>query len=454
MRPLAAADVCRAVSGTFLQAGGDTVTGVTSDSRRIAPGDLFIPLVGARFDGHDYMNAALSDGAAGCLCSRVPEALLPGKFYIQVQDTTRALGALAAWYRGLYDIPVVQVTGSAGKTTTKEMLASVLSRHFCTLKTRANLNNHIGTPQTLLELEPRHQAAVIETGLDHFGQIRYMGSLVQPTIAVITNIGDAHIENLGGTRQGILQAKCEIFDHLRPGGLAVLCGDDPLLNGLTLPFETLRCGKGESCNVRVTDIVRRGIDGLDCTVTTSRRSYRLSIPSPGDYMIYPASMAAAIGEYLGLSEQEIVGGVAAYVSTGSRMRRIRLPEDRLIIDDCYNANPVSMKASLEVLQDGANRRVAILGDMGELGENEKALHAEVGAFAAGLNIDAIYCAGPLSEAISDEAKKSATPKDIRHFATRAELMAALPTLLHNGDTILVKASHFMQFTQIVDELKK
>ena len=249
MRPLPAADICRAVGGTFLQAGGDTVTGVTSDSRQIASGDLFIPLVGARFDGHDYMNAALSDGAAGCLCSRVPEALLPGKFYIQVQDTTLALGALAAWYRSLYDIPVVQVTGSAGKTTTKEMIASVLSRHFRTLKTQANLNNHIGTPQTLLRLEPCHQAAVIETGMDHFGQIRYMGSLVQPTIAVITNVGDAHIENLGGTRQGTLRAKCEIFDHLRPGGLAVLCGDDELLNGLNLPFETLRCGRSEHCNV-------------------------------------------------------------------------------------------------------------------------------------------------------------------------------------------------------------
>ena len=291
MRPLPAADICRAVGGTFLQTGVGTVTGVTSDSRQIASGDLFIPLVGARFDGHDYIDTALSAGAAGCLCSRVPETLLPGRFYIRVQDTTLALGALAAWYRSLYDIPVVQVTGSAGKTTTKEMIASVLSRHFRTLKTQANLNNHIGTPQTLLRLEPCHQAAVIETGMDHFGQIRYMGSLVQPTIAVITNVGDAHIENLGGTRQGILQAKCEIFDHLRPGGLAVLCGDDPLLNGLTLPFETLRCGKGESCNVRVTDIVRRGIDGLDCTVTTPRRSYRLSIPSPGDYMIYSASMA-------------------------------------------------------------------------------------------------------------------------------------------------------------------
>ena len=292
MRPLPAADICRAVGGTFLQTGGDTVTGVTSDSRHIASGDLFIPLVGARFDGHDYIDTALSSGAAGCLCNRVPETLLPGRFYIRVQDTTLALGALAAWYRGLYDIPVVQVTGSAGKTTTKEMIASVLSRHFRTLKTQANLNNHIGTPQTLLRLDPCHQAAVIETGMDHFGQIRYMGSLVQPTIAVITNVGDAHIENLGGTRQGTLRAKCEIFDHLRPGGLAiaVLCGDDALLNGLDLPFETLRCGRSEHCNVRVTDIVRRGIDGLDCTVTTPRRSYRLSIPSPGDYMIYSASM--------------------------------------------------------------------------------------------------------------------------------------------------------------------
>lgn len=350
MRPLPAADICRAVGGTFLQTGGGTVTGVTSDSRQITSGDLFIPLVGARFDGHDYIDTALSAGAAGCLCNRVPEALLPGKFYIQVQDTTLALGALAAWYRSLYDIPVVQVTGSAGKTTTKEMIASVLSRHFRTLKTQANLNNHIGTPQTLLRLEPCHQAAVIETGMDHFGQIRYMGSLVQPTIAVITNVGDAHIENLGGTRQGTLRAKCEIFDHLRPGGLAVLCGDDELLNGLDLPFETLRCGRSEHCNVRVTDIVRRGIDGLDCTVTTPRRSYRLSIPSPGDYMIYSASMAVAIGEYLGLSEQEIVEGVAGYVSTGSRMRRIRLPEDRLIIDDCYNANPQAMEAALEIWQ--------------------------------------------------------------------------------------------------------
>ena len=358
MRPLAAADVCRAVSGTFLQAGGDTVTGVTSDSRRIAPGDLFIPLVGARFDGHDYMNAALSDGAAGCLCSRVPEALLPGRFYIRVQDTTLALGALAAWYRSLYDIPVVQVTGSAGKTTTKEMIASVLSRHFRTLKTQANLNNHIGTPQTLLRLEPCHQAAVIETGMDHFGQIRYMGSLVQPTIAVITNVGDAHIENLGGTPSGDPAGQVRDFRPpapRRPGSARAAtmnCSTAwtcPLRPSAAAGANTAMSGSRTSSD--------RGIDGLDCTVTTPRRSYRLSIPSPGDYMIYSASMAVAIGEYLGLSaagdRSRAWPGMCppAPVCGASACRRTAL-----IIDDCYNANPQAMEAALEILADTACRR--------------------------------------------------------------------------------------------------
>lgn len=386
----------------------------------------------------------------GCLCSRVPEALLPGKFYIQVQDTTLALGALAAWYRSLYDIPVVQVTGSAGKTTTKEMIASVLSRHFRTLKTQANLNNHIGTPQTLLRLEPCHQAAVIETGMDHFGQIRYMGSLVQPTIAVITNVGDAHIENLGGTRQGTLRAKCEIFDHLRPGGLAVLCGDDELLNGLDLPFETLRCGRSEHWQCpghghRPPGHRRPGLHRHH-----PRRSYRLSIPSPGDYMIYSASMAVAIGEYLGLSEQEIVEGVAGYVSTGSRMRRIRLPEDRLIIDDCYNANPQAMEAALEILADTAcRRRVAVLGDMGELGPISRDAHLQVGRVTARAGAGRGDRHRPKAAAIAETAGPRA-----QHFAAIEEALPALRREFTPGTAVLVKASHAMDFGKIVSELEK
>ena len=237
MIPCTAREVAAAVGGKLLQGGGD-ITRVSTDSRDILPGDLFVPLVGERFDGHAYIDMALQKGASGCLCAQIPEKMQSDKFYIAVDDTEKALGSLAGWYRGKFDIPVVQVTGSAGKTTTKEMLAAVLSQHFHTLKTLANFNNFVGTPQTLLRLERGHQAAVIETGMDHFGEIRRMGAMVRPTIAVITNVGDAHIGNLDGTRQGVLRAKSEIFENLQPGGLAVLNGDDPLLNTLNLPFRT------------------------------------------------------------------------------------------------------------------------------------------------------------------------------------------------------------------------
>lgn len=311
MIPCTAQEIAAAVGGRLLQSGG-SITRVSTDSRDIRTGDLFVPLVGERFDGHAYLDMALSKGAAGCLCAAAPETLLPDKFYIAVEDTERALGDLAGWYRRKFHIPVVQVTGSAGKTTTKEMLAAVLGQHFNTLKTLANYNNFIGTPQTLFRLEQGHEATVIETGMDHFGQIARMGEMVQPTVAVITNVGDAHIGNLDGTRQGVLRAKSEIFEHLAPDGLAVLNGDDPLLNTLDLPFKTLRCGEGAGCNVRVTDVAERGIEGVSCTVTTEKDSYALSIPSPGRFMIYSASMGVAIGEQLGLSKQEIIDGVAAY----------------------------------------------------------------------------------------------------------------------------------------------
>ena len=317
MIPCTAREIAAATDGSLLQEGA-AVTRVSTDSRDILPGDLFVPLVGERFDGHAYIDMALQKGAAGCLCAKIPENLQPGKFYIAVDDTEAALGRLAGWYRGKFDIPVVQVTGSAGKTTTKEMLAAVLSRHFRTLKTLANFNNFVGTPQTLLRLEQAHQAAVIETGMDHFGEIRRMGAMVRPTVAVITNIGDAHIGNLDGTRGGVLRAKSEIFENLQPGGLAVLNGDDPLLNTLKLPFKTLRCGESEGCNVHVTDICEHGIQGLTCTVTTEKDTYPLTIPSPGRFMIYSASMGVAVGEYLGLTKDEIIRGVATVITPTPR----------------------------------------------------------------------------------------------------------------------------------------
>ena len=450
MSPCTVAALCAAVGGKLLS--GDSaavVTGVTTDSRAAADGQLFIPLTGERFDGHAYIDSALSAGAAGCLTARVPETMQPGKFYIQVADTRLALKALAAWYRSRFTLPVVQITGSAGKTTTKEMVAAVLSRRYDTLKTQANFNNDIGTPLTLLGLAPQHQAAVIETGMNHFGEIRYLGEMVRPNIAVITNVGDAHIENLGNTRQGILQAKCEIFENLAPDGIAVLNGDDPLLNTVTLPQTILRCGRGEGCNVRITDVDDRGIEGIACTVTTARASYRLATASPGGFMIYPMAMAAAIGEALGLTGEEITAGVAAYVPTGSRMHIIHLPEERLLIDDCYNANPQAMTEALRLLAvTQTRRRAAVLGDMGELGELTVSAHRAIGALTGELHLDSVIAIGEKARDIASAAPNA------QWFPSVEDALPAVRAAFTGGTAMLVKASHAMHFENIVKELEQ
>ena len=441
-------ELCAAVGGTLLQQSGAVVTQVSTDSRSIPNRALFVPLVGERFDGHDYLDAALERGAAGCLTAKKPAALLKDKFYIQVSDTLEALKALAAWYRAKFDIPMVQVTGSAGKTTTKEMIAAVLGQRFSTLKTQANFNNAIGTPLTLLNLSPDHQAAVIETGMNHFGEIRYLGEMVRPTVAVITNVGDAHIENLGGTRQGILQAKCEIFENLQPGGLAVLNGDDELLSGLTLPFETVLCGRHERCGVRVTNVAEHGIEGVTCTVTTKRDVYEVSIPSPGAYMIYPAAMAIAIGEHLGLTKAEMLAGIAAYRPVGSRMHLVRCSNDRIIIDDCYNANPQAMAEALRILaQTEHPRRMAVLGDMGELGDLTEQAHRDMGTLARTLGLNTVVAIGPKAKAIQE-----ADP-DALWFPTVTEALPAIRAAFTAGTAVLVKASHAMHFTDIVKDLE-
>ena len=448
MTPCTAREICAAVGGTLLQDSGAPVTGVTTDSRAVQPGQLFIPLVGERFDGHAYISKALDGGAAGCLTAREPETLLPGKLYIRVADTRLALKALASWYRDKFDLPVVQVTGSAGKTTTKEMIASVLSQRYNTLRTEGNFNNDIGAPLTLLRLMPEHQAAVIETGMNHFGEIRYLGEMVRPDIAVITNVGDAHIENLGNTRQGILQAKCEIFENLTPEGVAVLNGDDELLNTVTLPQTILRCGVGDGCGVRVTDIDDRGLEGVACTVTIEGEHYRLTTSAPGRYMIYPMAMAAAIGRRLGLTGEEIAAGVAAYTTVGSRMHLIRLPGERLVIDDCYNANPQSMAEGLRMLAASpARHRVAVLGDMGELGQLTAQAHRDMGALTRRLGLTAV-AVGEKMHALTE------TDPQAQWFATVEEAMPAIRQLFTPGTAVLVKASHAMHFERIVKELEK
>lgn len=453
MQPMTVNEIAAAVNGIWWNPREDTpaVTEVCTDSRKLTPGCLFLPWRGETFDGHDFIDAALDAGAAGCLCAKLPVSLRDDKFYIKVDDTRLALKALASCCRNKFKIPFVQVTGSVGKTTTKEMIAAVLGAKYNVLKTPENFNNDIGTPLTLLQLDPKHQAAVIETGMNHFGEIRYLGEMVRPDIAVISNIGDAHIEFLG-SREGILQAKCEIFENLKEGGTAVLNGDDTLLNTLELPFSTIRCGQSEHCGIRVSDLADHGVEGITCSVTTDRDVYALSIPAPGEHMVYSASMAVAIGELLGLDREEIVRGVSQYEPSGSRMRLVRLSENRLVLDDCYNANPQSVTAALEILaKTECDRKVAVLGDMGELGDLTDQAHYNMGALAAMLGIDFVAAIGTKAAKIADGAAQSGG--DSLHFSTKEEAIHELAQQLGPNTAMLVKASHAMHFGWIVEKLQ-
>ena len=454
MQPMTVKEIAAAVGGIWWNPREDVapVTAVSTDSRKIEPGCLFLPWVGEKFDGHDFIDMALEKGAAGCLCAKLPQDIRSDKFYIKVDDTRLALRALASAYRDRFQIPFVQISGSVGKTTTKEMIAAVLGAKYRTLKTPENFNNDIGTPLTIFGLGPEHEAAVIETGMNHFGEIEYLGALVRPDVAVISNIGDAHIEFLG-SREGILKAKCEIFQHLKPDGLAVLNGDDALLDTVDVPFKTVRCGQSEHCQARITEIADHGVEGITCTVETEKDSYALTIPSPGEHMAYAASIAVAVGEALGLDHDEIVRGVAAYEPSGSRMRVVRLPEDRIILDDCYNANPQSVAAALEVLaKTECERKIAVLGDMGELGSLTDQAHYNMGALAAMLGIDFVGAIGDKATKIADGVAMSGG--EVLHFATKQEAIATLKEELGAGTAMLVKASHSMHFGELVDALQE
>lgn len=454
MIAITALQMCRAVGGTLYGSADTAVTALSTDSRSIEPGVWFIPIKGERFDGHDYIDMALQKGAAGCFCARLPENLREDKVYILVKDTKVAMKDLASWYRTQFDLPIVQITGSVGKTTTKEMIAGVLSQRLRTHKTKGNLNGDIGAPLMMLGIMPEHEAAVIETGMDNFGQIRYLGEMIRPDFAVISNIGEAHMEYLG-SREGILKAKSEIFENLRPGGVAVLNGDDALLNTLDLPFETVRCGMGENCDVRIENVNDMGVAGVSCTVRTAKACYELEIPAPGVHMVYSAAMAAVIAERLGLSAQEICAGVSSFEQTGERLRVERLSGNRIMLNDSYNANPQSMGAALRVLAStDAKLRIAMLGDMKELGDATEPGHREMGRLVGELGIDTLIAVGPYCKEYMVPAAQAAGCADVRWYEDKTQAYEDLLARYCDGAALLLKASHFSgRFDLVADYLR-
>ena len=356
MEAITVRDLLTAVGGTLIgpETSLDrTVSSVDTDSRDIHPGSLFLPLVGERFDGHTYIGSALEAGAAGCLTAREPEHYQEGRFYIKVEDTQRALRDLAFWYKEQFRIPFVGVTGSVGKTTAKDMIASVLSVKYKVLKTEGNFNNNVGLPLTLLRLDRSVQIGVVEMGMDRFGEIDYLGDIVRPEVGVITNIGDAHIERLG-SRENIFRAKCELLPHIRKeNGLLILNGDDALLSTLRgrTPVPAVFCGSGEGLEYRAQSASSEGLDSLRSRLTTPAMDREVCIPALGSHMIYPTLIAAAVGEHFGLTADEIEQGIARFVPTRMRMNLVQRGNGITILDDTYNANPQSMRAAISVLAD-------------------------------------------------------------------------------------------------------
>lgn len=409
-------------------------TDIVIDSRNAKAGSLYVPYIGERLDGHDFIAAARENGAALVISSRVLDA----PPYILVPDTLRALHDIARCYRNKFTIPVVGLTGSAGKTSTKDMVAAALSARFCVMKTQGNLNNETGAPLTIFTLNESHEVAVVEMGTNHFEEINRIASFVQPDFCLFTNIGLAHIENFG-TREGIFRGKTEMLAHMRPGGRIIANGDDDMLSAIP---HALLYGLGEQCHVRGGEIEDLLLDGMRFTVSYEGESFRMLVPSLGLHSVYNALCAVSAGLLLGMRFSELAEGLASYRPLPGRMNVHRLARYTLI-DDTYNANPTSVRASVDVLAKCPGRRVCILGDMRELGDESARLHEEIGRYVSSRNIDMILCVGAESERTFLGTLTSPGNGSSCYFATQEALIASLPEMLQDGDTILVKASRGM-----------
>lgn len=451
--------IAAACGGTYIGAEeyrSTEITGAVIDSRQVEEGFLYIPIRGERVDGHKFIPDVFQKGAA-CVLSE--ETLTdPAGPYILVKSSEQALKDIAEYYRATLSIKIVGITGSVGKTSTKEMIASVLSQKFNVLKTEGNFNNEIGLPLTVLKIREEHEVAVLEMGISEFGEMHRLAKVARPDICVMTNIGQCHLDQLK-TRDGILKAKSEIFDFLKPDGVIVLNGNDDKLStvtevkGITPLRYFVADGTAEKGDMNylvwADHIENHGLRGMEAQLHFADESRHITEPIPGRHNIYNACAAACVGTALGLSRDEICAGIASARTIAGRTNLLDCG-DLMVIDDCYNANPVSMKAALDVLALAEGRKIAVLGDMGELGENERSLHREVGAYAAEKQIDLVFCAGELSKELAEAAKASC---ETHYFPQRDELLEELLKTIQPGDTVLVKASHFMDFPKIVDALK-
>ena len=442
MIPVRLSEICRILGAEFH--GKDTVVkGVSTDSRKVSENELFVPIKGEKFDAHDFI-PTIARAAATLTerdCGKTPFLQIP------VKSTVEALGLIGKNNRIKADISLtVTLTGSVGKTTTKDMCALVLSKKFNTYKTQGNKNNHIGLPQTLLELDENHEAFVCEMGMNHTGEISYLCRFVSSDVSLITNIGNSHIENLG-SRENIARAKLEILEGLKPDGTLIINGDEPLLDGLEISQRIVRVGMSEKNDVWAYNIVSSS-EGVtfDCNAFDKKVSVKL--PVPGKHNVYNAMFAIALGCISKIDAAEAAEALGEYVPSGMR-QRIYEKSGCTVIADCYNAGVESMTASLEALRDMSGERftVAVLGDMLELGEVSEEFHRRVGEKVRECKVSALLTQGNGARFISEQAKQGNT--EVHHFETKEALAEKLHEYMDKSPVILFKASRGMQFEDII-----
>ncbi|MEH7384885.1 UDP-N-acetylmuramoyl-tripeptide--D-alanyl-D-alanine ligase [Bacillus sp. JJ1521] len=431
------------------------IEGVSIDTRTISPGNLYIPIIGDTFNGHQFVDAAIENGAAAVLWGSDqpnPPQQIP---VIYVKDTLEALQTLAKNYRNELPIKVVGITGSNGKTTTKDMVTAVLSTSLRVQKTEGNFNNHIGLPLTILRLKEDTEVAVLEMGMSAFGEIEFLTRLGRPDVAVITNIGESHMMDLG-SRAGIAKAKFEIVEGLSKEGLLIYHGDEPLLRDKvkSMDIQTTTFGESEQNDLYPLTIKQEN-EGTYFSINELEKK-GFYVPVLGKHNVNNAMAAMAVARYFGLSWDKIEIGLKQIKITNMRLELIEGREGTKLINDAYNASPLSMKAAISLVHDlqASGKKIVLLGDMLELGDKENEYHEEVGRFIQPDKVDYVFTYGTLGEHIASGAKEQFPPDRVFAYQDKEQLIEALRSLLSEGDILLVKGSRGMKLEEVVFAFKK
>lgn len=449
-------DIIKATNGRLLLGDPqEDCENFCTDTRKIQKGDVYVGLKGEKFNGNEYYKEALEKGAKVAVISGIKIADEELKRYkdktiVEVEDSLEAFGNIAAYKRELYHIPVVQITGSVGKTSTRDIVANVVRTQYKTLQTEGNQNNAVGLPTTLLKLKD-HEAVVVESGMNHLGEIRYLGKIAKPTVAVITNVGTAHIGFLG-SRENILKAKLEILENLKPDGYIVINNDNDLLNKWAkedTKYKKYTFGIDEKSDVMAYNI-KVNENYSTYNVKIDNKEYSVKVPVSGVHFVYNSLCAIAVGNLLNISPENIIKGIETFTLTKNRMEIDKIKDNVTVINDAYNASYDSMKAALEYLKElPGNRKIAVLGDMFELGEFAEEIHRKVGIEVITHKVDMLVTVGELANYIADEAEYLGMPKDqVIRLNTTTEAINYLNDNLEKDDVVLLKAANGMHFAEI------